>query len=162
LLDSAANAYGPSQFLFTLPSGLYNLVFYSCNGTEAGDPNHLESGTFTINGVSQTVVPTTDQQFLLNTNYLVFNSVVVSNATLWGTWASTNHFAAMNGAQLQYLGVYKPLNIQATNSQLKVEWSPGVLLQATNLAGPWTTNPAASPYVVPPTGTQMFFKVKVQ
>jgi hypothetical protein len=41
-------------------------------------------------------------------------------------------------------------------------WSQGTLLQATNLAGPWVTNPAVSPYPVAPTNAMMFFKVRVE
>jgi len=43
---------------------------------------------------------------------------------------------------------------------LGLVWSGGALLQATNLAGPWTTNPAASPSLIYPTNAQMFFRVK--
>jgi len=45
---------------------------------------------------------------------------------------------------------------------LTLTWSPAQawLLQATNLAGPWITNSAAtSPYTVAPTNSQMFFKL---
>jgi hypothetical protein len=44
---------------------------------------------------------------------------------------------------------------------LALTWSQGALLQATNLAGPWTTNTAASPYTVAPTNSQMYFKLLV-
>jgi hypothetical protein len=45
---------------------------------------------------------------------------------------------------------------------LTLTWSAGsVLLQATNLLGPWTTNSAAmSPYTVSPTNAQNFFRVR--
>jgi hypothetical protein len=46
--------------------------------------------------------------------------------------------------------------------QMKLSWPTGVLLQATNLLGPWTTNSAPSPYTVTPAGPQMFYRVKVQ
>ena len=161
LLDSAANAYAPSQFLFALPNGLYNLVLYSCNGTEAGNPSHKEGVTFTVNGVSKTILPTTDQEFVLNDNYVIFNNVVVTDATLSGTWVGTNNFGSLNGAQLEYLGAYQPLTIQNSGSQLRIDWSAGTLLQATNLAGPWTTNSAASPLLVTPSEAQMFFKVQL-
>jgi hypothetical protein len=44
---------------------------------------------------------------------------------------------------------------------LTLTWAQGALLQATNLAGPWTTTTAASPYKVVPTNSQMYFKVLV-
>ena len=38
-------------------------------------------------------------------------------------------------------------------------WSQGVLLQSTNLLGPWTTNTATSPYTFSATNSQDFFKL---
>jgi hypothetical protein len=44
--------------------------------------------------------------------------------------------------------------------QLVLTWSGGTLLQATNVAGPWTTNTGiASPYTNFITGPQMFFRL---
>jgi len=45
---------------------------------------------------------------------------------------------------------------------LTLTWSQGTLLQATNLAGPWSTNTASAPYTVAPTNSRMFFRVQVQ
>jgi Concanavalin A-like lectin/glucanases superfamily len=50
-----------------------------------------------------------------------------------------------------------------SGGNLKITWSQGTLLQATNILGPWVTNSAAtSPYSVAPTNSQMYFKVRVQ
>jgi hypothetical protein len=46
--------------------------------------------------------------------------------------------------------------------QLQLQWSQGTLLEATNLNGPWVTNPGAAPYNLSPTNAQKFFKVRVQ
>jgi autotransporter-associated beta strand protein len=43
---------------------------------------------------------------------------------------------------------------------MEVVWSQGSLAQATNLAGPWLTNTAASPVIIQPTNAQMFFRVR--
>jgi hypothetical protein len=59
-------------------------------------------------------------------------------------------------------GGVKPTAALFVNRQLKLQWSPGTLLEATNLTGPWVTNTAQSPYLVTPTGAQKFFRVKVQ
>ena len=37
----------------------------------------------------------------------------------------------------------------------------GILLQATSLNGPWTTNSATSPYTLTPTGAQKFYRVQL-
>jgi hypothetical protein len=43
---------------------------------------------------------------------------------------------------------------------LTLSWPQGTLLQSGDLVR-WTTNPASSPYTVPPTNLQIFFKVRV-
>jgi len=55
------------------------------------------------------------------------------------------------------------LNITTTGAgtNLSLTWLEGTLLQAPNLAGPWTTNMAASPLTLAPTNAQLFYKVLV-
>lgn len=43
---------------------------------------------------------------------------------------------------------------------LMLTWWRGTLLQSTNLAGPWTTNTATSPYKIAPTNSPMYFRAK--
>jgi hypothetical protein len=43
-----------------------------------------------------------------------------------------------------------------------VSWAAGTLLESTNLLGPWTTNTATSPYTVPVTDPQKFYRVRLQ
>ena len=53
-----------------------------------------------------------------------------------------------------------PINIGLSGAgSLKLTWLQGTLLQATNIAGPWSTNGAGSPYVIAPTNSQMYFKL---
>jgi hypothetical protein len=55
-----------------------------------------------------------------------------------------------------------PINISlSAPGSLTLTWSQGTLLQATKLAGPWTINTVASPYIVAPTNSQMYFKLLV-
>jgi hypothetical protein len=71
---------------------------------------------------------------------------------------------------VQVLGLYNQgigapppvmLNVaQISPGNLSLSWTQGTLLQSTNLAGPWTTNSAAtSPFPVATTNAQLFFKV---
>jgi len=56
-----------------------------------------------------------------------------------------------------------PVTLQLDPATLKLTWSQGTLLQATNLLGPWTTNSSPSPFTITPSsGPQMFYKVLVQ
>ena len=54
------------------------------------------------------------------------------------------------------------LSIQRAGPNLQLDWPLGTLLEATDLSGPWTTNPAASSVIVTPTGAQRFFRLKVR
>jgi hypothetical protein len=59
-------------------------------------------------------------------------------------------------------GAPPPVSINIASSvsgSLTLSWTQGVLLQATNLLGPWTSNTVASPYIVAPTNAQMYFKL---
>ena len=48
-----------------------------------------------------------------------------------------------------------------SGAQLVLSWSSGILLQATNIAGPWTTNVGVtSPYTLPPGEPQMFYRTQ--
>lgn len=74
---------------------------------------------------------------------------------------------ALTPAQVQDLlaGIYAgPVNLSVTlsGSNAVLTWQAGTLLQAPTLLGPWTTNNAAvSPYAVPATNGNQFFKVLV-
>jgi hypothetical protein len=57
-------------------------------------------------------------------------------------------------------GLTKFLYIQTVPPKVVLNWAGGTLMQTTNLLGPWVTNSAASPYVVSPTNTQMFYRLQ--
>lgn len=65
-----------------------------------------------------------------------------------------------------FTGVVTPpsvtLSIQKVGGGVQLSWPQGTLLESTNVAGPWTTNNATSPYTISnPDGTK-FFRVRVQ
>ena len=74
---------------------------------------------------------------------------------------------ALTASQVQdlYSGIYTgPVYLTATRSgsNIVLTWPAGTLLEAPALSGPWTTNTAAvSPYMVPATNAEQFFKVLV-
>lgn len=164
LLDSAASAYGTQTFVFSnLLNGVYNLVLFSCNGTESSTAD--TAALFTVNGQTRVATPTQDTSFVESNNYVVFNRVIVPGMTLSGTWGPTGgkNYGSLNGAQLQYLGPAVLLTTHLlSNQQLQLQWPQGVLLEATSLAGPWKTNSAPSPYTLTPTGAQKFYRVIVR
>lgn len=50
---------------------------------------------------------------------------------------------------------------QRVGANLELTWSSGLLLEATNLNGPWITNINTSPYQFTPTGSQKFFRLLI-
>ncbi len=53
------------------------------------------------------------------------------------------------------------LTIQRVGSDVQLSWPQGTLLEATNVAGPYSDKTNASPYTFTPTATQKYFRVKV-
>ncbi len=51
------------------------------------------------------------------------------------------------------------LYIQPAGTNSVLNWVAGILLESTNLSGPWVTNLAVSPYTVVPTNTQKFYRL---
>ena len=60
---------------------------------------------------------------------------------------------------------YEPLNtllnIQRAGINMVLAWQKGMLLESTNLTGPWVTNNAVSPYTNAPIAYQKFYKLKI-
>jgi len=70
--------------------------------------------------------------------------VYVGTSSTLGVWGLTNYLYMQSG-------VANPV----------LNWAAGTLLQATNVLGPWVTNPAVSPYAVVPTNAQMFYRLSL-
>ncbi len=157
LLDNAAQVTGTQNIAFYLPSGLYNIALFSCNGTEAATTTD-SSTIFTINGVSKTTVPTTDTSFIEGNNYVVFSNVVVTGGSLNAAWTQVagRRFGNFNGAQVRYLGAVNTtpptITRQISGGQLTMSWpaNAGWTLQVqTNssslgLGTNWVTVPGSS------------------
>jgi hypothetical protein len=137
--------------------------------------------------VALTISPTNATVYIINTSgaQIAVNNVIHSNqlfnATEYiGTYPlegnlGNNNF---NGnidevavfdstlSQSQIMRLYDaalnivPLTISQSGSNIQLQWTGGTLLQSTNLLGPWTANPATSPYVFSPTGVQKFFQIQ--
>jgi hypothetical protein len=85
----------------------------------------------------------------------------IADVSLYLSALSGSQVSALYDADLQ---IVPPVTINLTSSpgSMTPVWSQGTLLQATNLAGPWVTNTAPSPYTVVPTNSNMFFKIRVK
>ncbi len=70
--------------------------------------------------------------------------VYVGTSGTLGVWGLTNY-----------------LYLKAAPPNPALNWASGTLLSATNLPGPWLTNPASSPYSLPTTNAQMFYRLQL-
>jgi hypothetical protein len=88
---------------------------------------------------------------------------IISSVSVYLSALSSSQVTALYDAGLQ---LAPPVTLNVTRSgagSLTLTWPQGTLLQSTNVAGPWSTNAAASsPYTVAPTNSQTFFKVRVK
>jgi len=90
------------------------------------------------------------------------------NVYVVGTFTATNttQTISLNGDSGCYLccvivrALAATPAIQWSGSNLEVNWDYGTLLEATNLAGPWTTNAATPPYLFNPTNPALFFRTQ--
>jgi hypothetical protein len=136
--------------------------------------------------VALAVTPTNAILYLYNTNGLQSaTNVVTHNNMTWGGSQSNIRIGCDNSVATTFNGkidevvvfsraltpseilqaagipVAPTLSIQSVGSQINLTWSSGILLEATNVVGPWTTNANASPYQFTPTASQKFYRVQV-
>ena len=148
-----ANTEGNSGQSITLKnltvSNLYSAQFFAFNDLAATGRQGNFADTNNPADVSQS--------FAMGDNEYVVGTFVATNTT---------ETVGLNGDSGCYIvcvivrnAVPAPtVSIQKVGSNVQVTYSNGVLEQATNVKGPWTTNINASPYTLPPTGTSVFFR----
>ena len=111
----------------------------------------LNSTPFSVIAAGLTVTSYTDTNVFIGTNY----SYVV--------FASNG--CAQSGRSAYAIATPSLVNgsiaFQPSANNLSLLWLQGTLQQATNLAGPWQTNPAASSATISPTNPQMFFRLQL-
>ena len=116
----------------------------------------VDSGAFNnVNNYEPRLYP----EDILLTNYVS----PVTNVSL--AWDSSNAagghaaFFALSGVTVQPV----PLGIASFPGQVTLTWPVGVLLEATNIDGPWTTNfGATSPYSIEPAQSVQFYRIFLQ
>jgi hypothetical protein len=157
------------------------------NATDATGPTGILDGNWHMVAYTYTGIPGNNNGSLYVDGVLVASQNVTAapagnNLDVWiggspdyGTGrlltANMAHVAifaqALSAAQVQdlYTGVYAgPVNMGITHSgsNAVLTWPAGILLQAPAVVGPWTTNRAAvSPYTIPVTVGNQFFRVQV-
>jgi hypothetical protein len=141
-----------------------NLYLFNTNGVSAAMLDGNQPGYF---GPFTNLVMGFDTPEYIGTNpdgtsgqrnfYGTIDEVAVFNRAM-----GSNDLQALYSAAL---GALPPVQLQIgwAGNNIQLVWgAAGRLLEASSLGGPWTTNLAASsPYVVPPTNVQKFFRVLV-
>ncbi len=158
---SAADAISPVSIV----GNGWHMVAY----TYTGVPNATNNGALYLDGVrvaSNTVglVPGSGDDVWIGGSPDYGTSRLFS-----GSLAHAVIFTnALSATQVQALyhasQVAPPVTLKiapAGGGNLTLTWPQGALLQASNLAGPWTTNTATSPYTVVPTNSELFFRVQL-
>jgi hypothetical protein len=175
LLDTYMIVHGttnnPTPFVFSnIPNGRYNLALYGC---VASWVNRAIQYTIRTNGtVAGTAVMTNlqDLAFAPNDNLAVFTNLLVTNQKLevdiaaWPAPAPNTNATEceFNGAQLELIKYGPSFSSSTSGGNTTLNWSYGMLLQSTNLFGPWTTNTATTAsgtYLINPTGYMRYFRV---
>ena len=77
--------------------------------------------------------------------------------------SSDNSYVGFDAFNLTVLQSSPTISIAPSANQLQLNWLDGVLLEATNITGPWTTNIyAVSPFTITPVGPVKFYKTQLQ
>jgi hypothetical protein len=181
--STVGDTVGKSPVYWQGPSLQYLFVMHSYNPTKSFEftgtnivTTPLGTASFTPNdrcgGLSLSANGTTDGilwEIGSDSNLRAYDAVNFPNL-LWsgsvGTYVKMTCPTIANGkvyvgtaSNLSVYGLTNYLYSQIGAPNLVLNWTAGTLLEATNLTGPWVTNPAVSPYTVVPTNTQMFYQL---
>jgi hypothetical protein len=147
-------------------SGFIPGVNYSINFFAAERFNNVQSWNVTVNGV---VIASFNPGSSAN-NYVNYTAAFTATTTTQtvafvGTdLAGGDNTVFIDNVRITAPPILPPVNlyIQQAGGNLVLSWSQGVLLEATNVTGPWTANNATSPYTNQPNNPQMFYRVQTQ
>jgi hypothetical protein len=104
-----------------------------------------------------------------NVTYRVCYVRDTSSSLEYGTQVQGNSFPVFSNAGGGEVAWFSPiatnyppatLQIERSNSAVKLTWSQGTLLETTNLASQWTTSNATSPLLLTPAEPQKFYRVQ--
>jgi len=163
--DGQANS-GDADGPAIIPGG-WHMIAYTYTGT----PGQTNNGSFYLDGALVTTNTITTTPAGDNLDVWIGGSPDYGIARLMDN-ANIAHAAVFNqaltAAQInglyngEYVAGAEKISISHSGSNVVLTWASGQLLEAPTLEGPWTTNSAAtSPYTVPATSGNQFFRVLV-
>jgi hypothetical protein len=77
-----------------------------------------------------------------------------------GSWRLVDY--TIQGWHYGFTNTNFNISLGRSGSNVVLSWPQGTLLQSPNLAGPWTTNAAGSPFTLAPSNAQMFYQAQVK
>jgi hypothetical protein len=143
-------------------SGFTPGVTYTISFSAAERISSAQSWNVTVNGA---VIASFNPQSSATDYTNCTASFTATAATQTVAFAGTDLAGGDNTVFIDNVRIIPPtisLTAQQPGGNLVLNWLSGVLLQATNISGPWTTNSATPPYTLQPNQPQMFYQVRVQ
>jgi len=165
LLDQYIQATGATLEINGVPDGMYNLAFYTIDGSFAND-----NDVVTVNGAngspSASCGNVQDKYFSPGDNTSLFTGVQSAGGNLSVNFATGGGGADFCGMQIQLVSLAPtvddvPLMYSVAGNTLTLTWTQGVLQTATQVTGPWTTVVAASPHSVNMTLPAQYFRLMI-
>jgi len=147
-------------------SGFTPGIIYTLSFLAAERFNNNESWSVTVNGaVIASFNPGSSATSYVNYTTTFTATAATETVAFVGTdLAGGDNTIFIDNVRITAPPILPPvnINIQQAAGNLVLSWPSGILLQATNVGGPWATNNATSPYTNQPSQPQMFYRVQVQ
>ena len=147
-------------------SGFTPGINYTVSFLAAERLHNAQSWNVTVNGaVIASFSPGSNATSYVNYTAAFKATAAAQTVAFVGTdLAGGDNTVFVDNVRITTLPVAPPVNItiQQLGSNLVLSWPQGVLLEATHMNGPWTTNNATSPYTNQPTNPQMFYRAQLQ
>ena len=146
-------------------SGFTPGINYTISFLAAERPHNAQSWNVTVNGVAVGSFNPGPNA----TSYVNYTAAFAATAaTETVAFVGTDLAGGDNTVFIDNVRITAPpmvptvdVNIRRAGDNLVLSWPLGILLEATNVTGPWVTNNAASPYTNQINNPRMFYRVRV-
>jgi hypothetical protein len=162
LLGSGTNSLGPNDITVAATGALETLYdINNSNGSLILDGQMFLHQNDTFKSVTVAGTPLAAGTY----SWAQLNSTYSANfPATWTLQAGSTTNAGSGSITVLTGGSQVTLGFQFNGSSLTLTWSQGILLEADDVTGPWTTNLTASPpsFIVTPTAPRKFYRIQVQ
>jgi len=159
LLGSGPNSLGTNDITVSTSGALETLYDLNSSGTLTLDGQMFLHQNDTFKNLIVAGTPLTPGVY----TFAQLNSTYPANFP--ATWTLQNGSTNNAGSgSITVSGAAVTLGFSFSGSSLTLNWSQGILLEADDVTGPWTTNLTATPpsFIVTPTAPRKFYRIQVQ